>query len=85
MFALNKLILVPPGRVKSVSGVEEARGMPGVFNLFLFRRLGDEVPVYENSTGVSCSLFVAGETLEEARERLRKAESVIRIETEPSD
>jgi biotin carboxylase len=82
-FTLNKLLFVPPGRVTRVSGLEEARSMPGVFNVFQFHRKGDVVPVYNNSTGVSCSLFVSGDSLTEARTRLREAEAVIRIETEP--
>ena len=83
-FAVNKLLFVPPGRVTRASGFQEARSMPGVFNVFQFHRKGDEVRAYTNSTGVSCSLFVAGDSLSEARTRLREAEAVIRIETEPS-
>jgi biotin carboxylase len=80
--ALNKLLFASPGRITKIDGIEEAQALPGVFKVFLFHQEGDEVPAHVNSTGVSCSLFVSGDSREEARARLAVAESAIEIASE---
>ena len=71
---------VPPGRVASIKGVDEARAMHGVKDLELYVRPGDEIPVLSSASDRVGYFVTVGESRREAEEIMERVERVLRIE-----
>jgi biotin carboxylase len=79
--AAVRAVFPKPGRIVSVAGVEEARRMPGVAEVFVWRGVGDTVGPYFNSADRPAFVIAGGETTREAVENAERARDRIRIET----
>jgi biotin carboxylase len=79
--AAVRAVFPEPGRIVSVSGVEEARRMPGVAEIFVWRGSGETVGPYQNSADRPAFVIAGGETTREAVENAERARDRIRIET----
>ena len=74
---------MPPGLVKRVEGVDEAKQIEGISDLEIYIKPGDIVrPLTSGSDRVGHIISIA-ETREEAVEIVKQAESILRIEVEP--
>jgi len=71
-----------PGKIIEIKGVDEAKKMPGVVEVFLRYKVGDTVLSYVDSTRRACFVIVIGENEVEARARLKHALDTIEIVTE---
>jgi biotin carboxylase len=80
-FGVTGSIWPPPGRISAISGVEEARKLPGVESVFLRCQLGDEVREYEDCATRVCFVIASGQTREAAQAALQRGLNTIRIET----
>ncbi|MDH4318543.1 MAG: ATP-grasp domain-containing protein [Desulfobulbaceae bacterium] len=70
-----------PGTILDITGVDEAKAIPGVKEIFLLCDVGGQVGPYRNSTD-RCAFVVAdGDTLDEARGSAQRAIETLRIET----
>ena len=67
--------------IKSINGVEEAKLIPGVENIFFRCKVGDVVLPYTDSAKRVCFIIVIGKNEKEARQILDKAISKIAITT----
>lgn len=74
--------LPPPGRITAISGIEEAKKMPGIKEIFLFKSVGDQIGPYQNSTDRFCFVIGDGRNITEAKENVFKALDKISIEVE---
>jgi biotin carboxylase len=80
--AIGKFLIGRPGRVVRISGLEEARAMPGVVGAEVYVSVGGTVaPLTDGSKRVG-HVLVVGEGKADANERASRAASAIRIETE---
>lgn len=70
-----------PGKIISISGVEEALSLQGVKEVIFFRNIGDMVPAYRNSTDRVGFVIAGGEDLDEARAFAEAGVSSIDIRT----
>lgn len=61
------------GRVRKVSGVEEARSSDGVISLFFDIEEGTDIPTIENDRHRKAHVVTMGRTREEAQERAARA------------
>jgi len=70
------------GKIVEISGLEEAKGLPGVKEVFVFRREGDVVAPYRNSTDRVAFVIADGETLEEAKRNAQLGVDTLIIKTQ---
>lgn len=80
--SIEKAVLAPPGRIRSISGVEEARALPGVRQVFINWKAGDLIQAPRNNVEKGGNVIATGETYEEALARVDAALAAIRIERE---
>lgn len=78
-----KSLLPPPGRIRNITGLDEARGMAGVKEIFFWKGVGEDVGPYYNSTDRFAFVITSGETTMEAIAVANKAAECIKIETQP--
>lgn len=71
-----------PGRIKKISGVKEAKQLPGVHEVFILKNVGEFIPNYQNSTDRVAFVIADGETLPQARQNVQKGLDALIIETE---
>lgn len=81
LIGLTGSIWPEPGLITKISGVEEAKNIPGFEKIFFRYKLGDVVDSYVDCTKRVCFIIVTGETEAQARESLEKIQSIVRIET----
>lgn len=79
--AICRAILPPPGRIRSIRGVERAEALPGVDEVLLLKSEGEEIPAYRNNTHVPAYVFASGDSFEACEEILGEALEIIEIET----
>jgi len=81
--AAVRAIFPQPGRVASISGVEEARTALGVDQVFIWCQAGDVVGPYKNSADRVAFVIAGGETTAEAVTNAERAAGLIEIATAP--
>lgn len=71
------------GRIEAITGLEAARGMPGVVGIELIAEVGDELPAeLTDSRARTSSVRAVGSTPEEALRRAREAAQAVRFVVE---
>jgi biotin carboxylase len=70
-----------PGKVVSINGAEEARKVPGVAELIVTARLGDEIPPAGDKRPSAAMVLGMGATREAALKSANDALALVRIET----
>lgn len=79
--AVGRFIIARPGLVRSVEGLEQARGLPGVRAAHVFVQPGQRVePLTDGSKRAGCVLAV-GRDRQEAEQAAARAMEVIQIHT----
>lgn len=68
-----------PGLITAISGVDEARQIPGVENIFFRYAPGDTIEPYVDCTRRFCFIITTGANEAEALDSLRRAEATIKI------
>ena len=81
----ERAIIPPPGKVVSISGVEEARKLKGVAQVFIHTKVGDTLQELTSNLGKAGNVITVGETREEAIRIAEEALGKIRIETVSAD
>jgi biotin carboxylase len=71
-----------PGRIRAVHGVEEARKLPGVREIFLLTGPGRDTVFPRNNVEKLGNVIVSGLTPVEAEENARRARNAVRFEYE---
>jgi argininosuccinate lyase len=78
---LSGSIFPRPGLIVSIEGVEEARQLPGVHQIFFRHAVGDRIDPYIDCTKRVCFLIVSGESETDAQRTLDAARKCIQIHT----
>lgn len=81
--AVCEAVFPAPGRVVSISGLEEARALPGVAHIFLLVGVGSTIEPYRHCAHRVCYIITTGETPREARRAFECARDTLKIRTEP--
>lgn len=76
-----RAVFPQPGRIKAIQGVEEARKLPGIAEIFVMRKIGDHVGPFRNSADRVAYVIASGSTTDEAILNAERAVNAIRIET----
>lgn len=82
--SFEKAILTQPGRVEEISGVDEARKVPGIKNIFLNVAKGDWVKSPKNNVEKCGNIIAVGSNFEDARKAVDQALALIRLRTAPT-
>ena len=69
------------GKIVSITGLEEAKNIEGVENIFLAKELGDSVREYTDCAARVIFIICTGDSLKAAQNSLEKAQNSIKIET----
>ena len=76
-----KAIFPKPGRIVGIKGIEKAKRLDGIEQIFLLVKEGGIIPEYKNCAHRICYIISVGDTYEEASERFEAASQTISIET----
>jgi biotin carboxylase len=77
----ERAIIPPPGRVASIAGTEEARGLKGVAEVFILTKVGDTLQEVTSNLGKAGNVITVAATREEAIRIAEEAMRLISIET----
>ena len=80
--AIGKFLVGRPGRVVRISGLDEARAMPGVVGAEVYVTIGSTVHKLTDGSKRVGHVLVVGDGRDDANERAARAAAAIRIETE---
>lgn len=78
-----RAVFPEPGRIVRIGGVEEARRMQGVAEVFVWRKPGDVVRPYRNSADRVAFVIAEGATTDDAIVNAERAGAIVSIETVP--
>ncbi|HDP70434.1 MAG TPA: ATP-grasp domain-containing protein [Actinobacteria bacterium] len=76
-----KAVFPDQGRITSISGVEEAKKSPGVEEIFIWKKIGDQVGPFHNSADRPAFVIAKGETTDEAIANAKRGAALIKIQT----
>jgi len=79
--AISKGVFPKPGVIKSIRGLEEARRVPGVAEIFVLRQVGERVGPYEHGADRPAYIIAAGPDEAGVWSSLEKAEQRLVMET----
>jgi len=80
--AAERAIIPPPGKITSIKGLDQARALPGVENIFTMYHVGDTFSNPTCNMGKFGNLIAVADTREELFSLCEKALSQIEIQTE---
>lgn len=80
--SLSRSLWPTPGRITQISGLEEARDLPGVEQIIMRAAVGDVVEPYVDCTKRTCFIIVSGRDEFEAEAIFDSVTSVLTIHTE---
>jgi hypothetical protein len=69
--------------VRLIRGVEAARMLPGVDQIFVMVSEGDVIPAYRNCGHRVCYIIAGGKNMLEAELNWQRAANTVRINTSP--
>lgn len=81
--SLCRSLFPPPGKIVAFRGLREARKIPGVWAIYLVRKVGDIIPSYRTCIDRPCYIITVSRTHEGAQNVLRRVEQTFRIITKP--
>ncbi len=79
--AIEKAIIPPSGRIKSIIGVEDAQNLDGVKNIFLRVEVGDYVNMPKNNIEKAGNIICVGDNRDEAWRCVNSALDILKINT----
>jgi isopentenyl diphosphate isomerase/L-lactate dehydrogenase-like FMN-dependent dehydrogenase/biotin carboxylase len=80
--SIERSILASPGKLVSISGVEEAKDLEGVSEIFIQNKVGDIISDPTNNIEKSGHVIITTSSLNECEEIFEKVKSIIRFETD---
>jgi len=80
--AIERALLPDVGIITAIKGINEARKIAGIFDIFLTKNVGDEVYPPTSNVGKVGHIIAHGETYHEAEEAYARARACIHVVTE---
>lgn len=80
---LCSAVFPEPGVVRLIRGVDAAKALPGVEQVFVMVEEGDVIPEYRNCGHRVCYIIASGKNAAEAGMNWQRAASTVRINTAP--
>lgn len=80
--SIERSILASPGKLVSISGVEEAKELEGVSEIFIQNKVGDIISDPTNNIEKSGHIIITTSSLKECEDIFEKVKNTIRFETD---
>lgn len=80
MISIERALITDPGIVNRITGLDEARQIIGINEIFINVNLGDKINKPKSNVEKAGHIIATAETLEEAETLVLKAKSIINIE-----
>lgn len=80
--SIERSLLASPGKLVSITGLEEARSIPGVNEIFIQSKVGDIISDPTNNIEKSGHVIITSESLEKAEDIFESVKNVLRFETD---
>jgi biotin carboxylase len=80
--ACVRFLVAPPGKLREVTGVQEAFALEGIRGIRIYRRPGHRFGELRRGADRAGAVLAVGESREEALERAAQAEGIIRFEVD---
>ncbi|MDX1957573.1 MAG: alpha-hydroxy-acid oxidizing protein [Leptospiraceae bacterium] len=80
--SIERAIIAPPGKLMQISGVEEAKKINGVNEIFIQSVIGDIIPEPTNNIEKCGHIIATADSLSEAEEIVSRVKQVVRMETD---
>lgn len=82
-YVADRFILPEPGKIISIEGIDEARKLEGIYDIYLDNGLviGNEIKILTDHTCRKGQIIAVGSTYEEAVNKAEKAVKLIKINT----
>lgn len=78
-----KAVFPEPGIIRSIAGVEKAKSLQGVEEIFMMAGEGDVIPAYRNCGHRVCYIITTGQDQSEAEANWQRAADTVCINTAP--
>ena len=82
-YCVGSALLPPPGRLREITGTEEAESLDGMEDLLLFAQPGTKIGEYRDSTQIPGYVFVSGKTVEDCQRTTQQVKDLVQFITEP--
>lgn len=82
LVSIERSLLAAPGKIISISGIEEAKEIEGVNEIFLQSKVGDIITDPTNNIEKSGHIIITAETLEKAEKIFEQAKQIIHFESD---
>ena len=82
--AIERSLIAPPGKLIHIKGIEEAKKIDGVNEIFIQSKSGDVIREPTNNIEKSGHIIISGDSLVEAESIYTKAKSLIQFEVDDS-
>ncbi|MBP9884890.1 MAG: alpha-hydroxy-acid oxidizing protein [Leptospiraceae bacterium] len=82
LVSIERSLIASPGKIVSISGIEEAKEIEGVNEIFLQSKVGDIITDPTNNIEKSGHIIITAQTLDKAEEIFEKAKQVIHFESD---
>ncbi len=73
-------VFPPPGTLEAISGINEAKRLPGVEHIFITKNIGDQIFPYIDNGNRFCWIITSGISHDAARETFENAKLLIRFD-----
>lgn len=80
--SIERALIASPGKLVSITGIEEARDIPGVNEIFMQSKVGDIINEPTNNLDKSGHVIITGNSLEEAEKIFTEVRKVISLESD---
>lgn len=81
-FGLLEFLMLPPGRIVSITGIEQARRIPGVVAIEYFVKPGDSIGTIENGAQRPGMLLAVADSRQGLMDLLREVQSTVTVRME---
>jgi isopentenyl diphosphate isomerase/L-lactate dehydrogenase-like FMN-dependent dehydrogenase len=78
--SIERAIITEPGIVKKISGIDEAKSVPGVAEIFINVKTGDRVKKPKSNVEKAGHIIAVGNTLKEAEAAVAECKRIISID-----
>ncbi|MDB4850446.1 ATP-grasp domain-containing protein [Gammaproteobacteria bacterium] len=79
--SISESIWPKPGKIIDISGIDEAKNLPGFEHIFFRYKLNDIVEPFTDCTKRICFIIVSGNSLKEAKKNMLRIKNIIKVET----
>jgi biotin carboxylase len=83
-FSLCHALFPPPGKIRNITGFQEAQALEGVKHIFLYKQVGETIEEYQNCADRPCYVIIHASSRERLWHIFEMVRDTLRFETDGS-